>query len=164
MRKQGQGFPGGLVVKNPPANAGDTGSTPGPGFLGATKPTHLETMLCNKRCHRNERRLESSLHCHNYRKRMCSNEDPGQPKRNKSEKKRKRKENKARVDSGQNTDREVGRKEQVTQTGIKVCSQRGYSGSDQKSSGQGIRHGVMVFKSRIGTRQDTGLSREVRTS
>ena len=45
---------------------------------------------------------------------MCSNEDPGQPKRNKSEKKRKRKENKARVDSGQNTDREVGRKEQVT--------------------------------------------------
>ena len=25
------GFPGGTVVKNPPANAGDTGSTPGPG-------------------------------------------------------------------------------------------------------------------------------------
>ena len=24
-------FPGGTVVKNPPANAGDTGSTPGPG-------------------------------------------------------------------------------------------------------------------------------------
>ena len=24
-------FPGGLVVKNPPANAGDTGSSPGPG-------------------------------------------------------------------------------------------------------------------------------------
>ena len=24
-------FPGGAVVKNPPANAGDTGSTPGPG-------------------------------------------------------------------------------------------------------------------------------------
>ena len=25
------GFPGGPVVKNPPANAGDTGSSPGPG-------------------------------------------------------------------------------------------------------------------------------------
>ena len=24
-------FPGGSVVKNPPANAGDTGSSPGPG-------------------------------------------------------------------------------------------------------------------------------------
>ena len=24
-------FPGGIVVKNPPANAGDTGSSPGPG-------------------------------------------------------------------------------------------------------------------------------------
>ena len=30
-----QGFPGGAVVKNLPANAGDTGSIPG---LGATKP------------------------------------------------------------------------------------------------------------------------------
>ena len=27
----GSGFPGGAVVKNPPANAGDTGSSPGPG-------------------------------------------------------------------------------------------------------------------------------------
>ena len=26
-----QGFPGVTVVKNPPANAGDTGSSPGPG-------------------------------------------------------------------------------------------------------------------------------------
>ena len=25
------GFPGGAEVKNPPANAGDTGSSPGPG-------------------------------------------------------------------------------------------------------------------------------------
>ena len=25
------GFPGGAVVKNPPANAGDTGPSPGPG-------------------------------------------------------------------------------------------------------------------------------------
>ena len=27
----GKGFPGGTVVKNPPANAGDTGSIRGPG-------------------------------------------------------------------------------------------------------------------------------------
>ena len=27
----GVGFPGGAVVKNPPANAGDTGSSLGPG-------------------------------------------------------------------------------------------------------------------------------------
>ena len=26
-----RGFPGGTVVRNPPANAGDTGSCPGPG-------------------------------------------------------------------------------------------------------------------------------------
>ena len=30
MSKTGD-FPGGAVVKNPPANAGDTGSSPGPG-------------------------------------------------------------------------------------------------------------------------------------
>ena len=28
---QNRGFPGGTVVENPPANAGDTGSIPGPG-------------------------------------------------------------------------------------------------------------------------------------
>ena len=30
-KKKSRGFPGGAVVKNPPANAGDTGSSPGPG-------------------------------------------------------------------------------------------------------------------------------------
>ena len=30
-RKGTGGFPGGVVVKNPPANAGDTGSSPGLG-------------------------------------------------------------------------------------------------------------------------------------
>ena len=29
--KSFEGFPGGTVVKNPPANAGDTGSSPAPG-------------------------------------------------------------------------------------------------------------------------------------
>ena len=31
FRDKNQGFPGGAVVKNPPANAGDTGSSPGLG-------------------------------------------------------------------------------------------------------------------------------------
>ena len=31
LKKIVGGFPGGAVVKNPPANAGDTGSSPGPG-------------------------------------------------------------------------------------------------------------------------------------
>ena len=30
-RQREQGFPGGAVVENPPANAGDTGSSPGTG-------------------------------------------------------------------------------------------------------------------------------------
>ena len=30
-RMKAQGFPGGAVVKNPPASAGDTGSSSGPG-------------------------------------------------------------------------------------------------------------------------------------
>ena len=36
-------FLGGSLAKNPPANAGDTGSIPGPGSshtVQATKPTH----------------------------------------------------------------------------------------------------------------------------
>ena len=31
IKIDGLDFPGGAVVKNPPANAGDTGSSPGPG-------------------------------------------------------------------------------------------------------------------------------------
>ena len=31
LRRYIRDFPGGTVVKNPAANAGDTGSTPGPG-------------------------------------------------------------------------------------------------------------------------------------
>ena len=31
LRSGGRDFPGGTVVKNPPANAGDTGLSPGPG-------------------------------------------------------------------------------------------------------------------------------------
>ena len=59
-------FPGGAVVKNPPANAGDTGSIPrlersnmprsnsarAPQLL---KPVRLEPVLCNKRSHPSEK-------------------------------------------------------------------------------------------------------------
>ena len=31
LRRKNRDFPGGTVVKNPPANAGDRGSSPGPG-------------------------------------------------------------------------------------------------------------------------------------
>ena len=34
MKNRGTGVPGGTVVKNPPASAGDTGSIPGSRFLG----------------------------------------------------------------------------------------------------------------------------------
>ena len=80
-----QDFPGGTVVKNLPANAGDTGSSPGlgrshmppsnqarvpqllslcsrahePQLLAHVpqllKPVHLEPLLCEKRSHRNEK-------------------------------------------------------------------------------------------------------------
>ena len=66
----GMDFPDGPLVKNPPANAGDTGSIFGPSlvwkdstYLRATGPVHrnyrsthaLEPMLLNKRSHCNEK-------------------------------------------------------------------------------------------------------------
>ena len=44
-----QGFPGGAVVKNPPANAVDKGSSPGredPTCHGATKPVRHNYWAC----------------------------------------------------------------------------------------------------------------------
>ena len=62
-RKDGD-FPGGPVVRNPRANAGDTGSIPVPGRFHvlqgiyacdtATEPTRLAPVLCNERSYRNE--------------------------------------------------------------------------------------------------------------
>ena len=52
------GFPGGSVVKNLPANAGDTGSIPGPGrshMHGATKSVCLEPVLHSKRSYHKEK-------------------------------------------------------------------------------------------------------------
>ena len=58
-KTKNMGFPGGLVIKNLPANAGDTGSIPGPGrFHMPVCHNHwdraLESVLCNKRSHRNK--------------------------------------------------------------------------------------------------------------
>ena len=66
LKKLVLGFPGGAVVKNPPANARDKGASPGPGRSHMPqsnearapqllKPAHLEPMLHNKRSHRNEK-------------------------------------------------------------------------------------------------------------
>ena len=59
-------FPGGAVVENLPANAGGTGSSPGPGGSHMPwsnkargpqplKPVHLEPVLRDKRSHCNEK-------------------------------------------------------------------------------------------------------------
>ena len=89
-KMDGEGFRGGAVVESLPANAGDTGSGPGPGgshmprsswarapqllslrcrahVPQLLKPVRLEPVLCTKRSHRNE-------------KPMHSNEDAAQPK------------------------------------------------------------------------------------
>ena len=78
-----RGFPGGTVVNNLPANAGDTGSSPGlgrshmprsnktraPQLLSlrprAREPqllklARLEPMLCNKRSHHKEKPIHSN--------------------------------------------------------------------------------------------------------
>ena len=64
-------FPGGPVVKNQPANAGDTGSIPSWGTkiphaveqlslcTTTTEPVHLEFMLLKKRSHHKKK----PIHC-----------------------------------------------------------------------------------------------------
>ena len=48
------GFPGGAVVKNPPANAGDTGSSPGPGRSHMPRSNEARApqllSLCSRAC------------------------------------------------------------------------------------------------------------------
>ena len=55
IQKYFQGFPGGAVVENLPANAGDTGSSPGlgrshvPRSNGAREPQLLSLRVCSAR-------------------------------------------------------------------------------------------------------------------
>ena len=104
-KKKDQGFPGGSVVKNPPANAGDTGSVPNlgrshmprqlnpcftiaePVLLSPGTTTseagHLEPLLCSKRSHRDEKQSPSTREQPLFsatRGSPYSNEDPAQPK------------------------------------------------------------------------------------
>ena len=66
LQKWQQGFSGGTVVENLPANARDTGSSPGPGgshiateqlgpWATTTEPARLEPVLRNKRGRDGER-------------------------------------------------------------------------------------------------------------
>ena len=48
-------FPGGPVVKNPPAGAGDMSSIPGLGRFHNFWASTLEAMLCNMKSYRNEK-------------------------------------------------------------------------------------------------------------
>ena len=58
-------FPGGAVDKNPPANAGDTGSLSGrgrshvPRSSWARAPQLLEPVLCSRRDHHNEKSMHN---------------------------------------------------------------------------------------------------------
>ena len=78
QEKAKRDVPGGPVVKNPPANAGDTGLIPGPGRSDMPrstearapqllKPAHLEPLLCSNRSHRKEKPTR------------CSEEQPSLP-------------------------------------------------------------------------------------
>ena len=85
MKVKGRGFPGGSVVKNPPTDAGATGSIPGPGRshmpcvrLPSPCATTADAYALPEKLPHNE---QPALH--SLRKAACSNEDPGQPKINK---------------------------------------------------------------------------------
>ena len=61
--RNGLGFPGGSVVKNLPANAGDMGLSPGLGrfhMLWSNKALALEAMPSNKRSHHYEKLAHSN--------------------------------------------------------------------------------------------------------
>ena len=81
------------MVKNLPANAGDTGSIPGPGRSHVPRNNQvrepqlrarLEPVLRNKRSHHNEkpehRGKEQPPLASTREKPKCSNKDPVQPK------------------------------------------------------------------------------------
>ena len=92
-------FPGDLVVKNLPVNAGDMGLIPGQGGLHMLqgswahapqllKPTRLGPTLHNRRARRREKPMyhhsSGAPAHHNQRKpTLCSNEDPAQSERKK---------------------------------------------------------------------------------
>ena len=104
LKDANKGFPGGSVVRNPPANAGDTGLIPDPArshmlqsnkamrhnYLACApelmKPVHLRVHTQQGNPPQWEARPPyetGAPACHNWRKHPCSNKDPAQPKPNK---------------------------------------------------------------------------------
>ena len=72
------------MVKNPPATAGDMGSTPGPSSKISHPARQLKRVLCNKRA-TEERGLHTTREeapLSAARGKPCSSEDPAQPKIN----------------------------------------------------------------------------------
>ena len=98
IQKVVQGFPDGSVVKNPPANAGDTGLIPDPGrpqmpcrnearapqllslCSRTQKPQLLNLACCKARAPQQEKPLQQEAHTLQLEKSQCSSEDPAQPK------------------------------------------------------------------------------------
>ena len=64
--KKLKGFPGGAVVENLPANAGDTGSSPGPGSSHMPRSSEARApQLLSLRSRAREPQLRKPA-CHNY--------------------------------------------------------------------------------------------------
>ena len=99
-----QGFPGGAVAENLPANAGDTGSSPGLGgshmprsnyWAREPQPLSLRVWSCAPQWERPRQwearapRWRVAPARHNWRKPSHRNEDPTQPKIKKKKKKKK---------------------------------------------------------------------------
>ena len=86
------GFPGGSVLKNPPANAGDAGLKPGPGrprrpvlwSLGAVMTkARAPWSLCPATGEAGSLQLQSGPRLPQLEKSLSSNKDPAQPKTDK---------------------------------------------------------------------------------
>ena len=87
-------FPGGPVVKNLPANAGDMGLIPGPrrphmsygneAHVPQLLKLHVEPMLPSKRSHHSEKPTHHNQSvaptCHDYRKLVHNSKNSGQQK------------------------------------------------------------------------------------
>ena len=62
----GEGFPGGAVVKNPPANAGDMGSSPGLGRSHMPRSSWARAPQLLSLCSRAREPQLLKPVCHNY--------------------------------------------------------------------------------------------------
>ena len=77
QNKSTQDFPGGPEVKSPPASAGDTGSSPGPG-----RPPQATEQLSPRAPTTEPTQLDRSPHSAQLQEGLCSDKDTEQPKKN----------------------------------------------------------------------------------